>query len=188
MAIRKPFGMPVIAARTVTAADYFAMPDTNERYELLEGVLHKMPSPTLEHQRIVGALYVALLGHSARAGGEAALSPLDIELGEKTVLQPDVIYLAPDQSDIARDHIHGAPALIVEVASPGTRKYDVQEKLPAYAFYGVREAWIVDPRRRTVTVHEAADGRWASSRTVPFGEHIPSSIVEVGGGGLGAIS
>ncbi|MBI2767754.1 MAG: Uma2 family endonuclease [Chloroflexi bacterium] len=187
MALRKPSGTPLPADHRVTAADYFAMPYTPERYEVLEGVLHQMPSPTFEHQRIVLRLATALDAFAGRAGGEAGIAPLDVELDEHNVLQPDVIYIAPDQLANASDHVHGAPALIVEVASPSTRKYDANEKLPVYARLGVGEAWIVDPKRRTVAVYRAGDGRFAPPLTVAFGEPIPSGIVDVGDGGLGAL-
>ncbi|MBI2767755.1 MAG: Uma2 family endonuclease [Chloroflexi bacterium] len=187
MALRKPSGTPVPANRRFTAADYFAMPYTPERYEVIEGVLHRMPSPTFEHQDIALELCIALKQYSARAGGRVGIAPLDVELDEHNVLQPDVIYIAPDQLAIASDHVHGAPALIVEVTSPSMRKYDANEKLPAYARLGVREAWVVDPKRRTVAVYSATDGRFGPPLTVAFGQPIPSGIVEVGDGGLGAL-
>ena len=177
--------MPVIAQRPMTARDYFAMPDTEERYELIEGRLVLMPSPTLDHQDIVLEIAVAFREHQRHHGGRVVIAPADVELSFKTVFQPDVFYIAPGGIADARDHVTGAPDLVVEVSSPGTKTYDTREKLPLYALHGVREAWIVDPKRKTVTVHSAEGGRFVRAETVAFGEAIPSKVVEVGDAGLG---
>jgi Uma2 family endonuclease len=100
------------------------------------------------------------------------------------VFQPDVFYIAPGGIARARDHVTGAPDLVVEVSSPSTKSYDTRKKLPVYAMHGVREAWIVDPKRKTVTVHSAEGGRFVHAVTVAFGEPIPSKVVEVGDAGL----
>jgi Uma2 family endonuclease len=184
MAIRKPFGMPVIAEHPMTARDYFAMPATEERYELIEGRLVVMPSPTLDHQDVVLEVAVAFREHQRLHGGRVVIAPADVELSFKTVLQPDVFYIAPGSIAEARDHVIGAPDLVVEVASPSTKTYDARDKLPVYAMHGVREAWIIDPKKKTVTVHTARDGRFVQSATVSFGEAIPSAIVAVGDAGL----
>ena len=49
----------------------------------------------------------------------------------------------------SRRGIEGAPDIVVEVASPGTRRYDLLTKLPAYFSNGVLEVWIADPVGRS---------------------------------------
>jgi Uma2 family endonuclease len=73
--------MPVFAERPMTARDYFAMPDTEERYELIEGRLVVMPSPTLDHQDVLGRIYLALIAVQDTQGGRAILAPADVEHG-----------------------------------------------------------------------------------------------------------
>ena len=48
---------------------------------------------------------------------------------------------------------NGAPDFIIEIVSPGTPADDYIRKLYHYKNAGVREYWIVDPRRRTITVN-----------------------------------
>ena len=188
MAIRKPSPLPAFTNRLLTAGDYFAMPDTPERYELLEGRLVQMPAPRLDHQDAVLELAVAFRTHQRTHGGRVVLSPVDVELSERTVFQPDLAYIAPGGSAVAGEHVVGASDVVVEVASPSTRRYDRGKKLPLYALHGVREAWIVDLRALTVTVHFATDGRFTRRETVGFGQHIPSAIVDVADAGLGAFA
>jgi Uma2 family endonuclease len=45
-----------------------------------------------------------------------------------------------------------APDFIIEIVSPGNPADDCIRKLYYYKNAGVREYWIVDPRRKTVTV------------------------------------
>ncbi len=188
MAIRKPSGMPVIADRPMTAADYFAMPPTLERYELLDGRLVLMASPTAEHQMIVLEVAVSIRAFARTEGGQVLVAPIDVEFPPRTVLQPDVLYIAAGGVAEVREHVTGPPDLVVEVASPGTKTYDARDNLPVYALHGVREAWIIDPRRKTVAVHHAEDGRFVRSETVAFGAPISSAVVSVGDAGLGALA
>ena len=53
---------------------------------------------------------------------------------------------------IVRDRIWGAPDLVVEVLSPGTRRRDTMTKRRWYQRYGVREYFIIDPVSKTVEV------------------------------------
>jgi Uma2 family endonuclease len=55
--------------------------------------------------------------------------------------------------------IQGAPDLVVEVISLGTRRYDRGTKLKWYRHYGVRECWLVDPVGRDVEVVAFRPGR-----------------------------
>jgi Uma2 family endonuclease len=48
---------------------------------------------------------------------------------------------------------NGAPDFIVEIISPSNPSDDYIRKLYYYKNAGVREYWIVDPRRKTVTVN-----------------------------------
>lgn len=48
---------------------------------------------------------------------------------------------------------NGAPDFIIEIVSPGNPADDYIRKLYYYKNAGVREYWIVDPRRKTVTVN-----------------------------------
>jgi len=55
--------------------------------------------------------------------------------------------------------VRGAPAIVVEVLPPGTRRVDEKMKYRLFERTGVREYWLVDPGLDLVKVfRRAADG------------------------------
>ncbi|SEU23222.1 Uma2 family endonuclease, partial [Enterocloster lavalensis] len=57
---------------------------------------------------------------------------------------------------------HGAPDFVAEILSPSSRSRDCLLKLIRYREAGVREYWIVDPERETVTVYDFAENKVGS--------------------------
>lgn len=163
---------------TLTVDDWFTRPDVPERSELYQGVLIVAPPPGGDHQSIVTEMTVAL-GVAAHAnGGITLVAPTGVVLAEDVGFEPDLLYLSPERTHLLRQRgVDGSPDIVVEVASPGTRRFDRLTKLPAYLANGVREVWIVDPATRTVEVHELGE---AEPRTCGFGEPIPSRLLDVG--------
>ncbi|MDH4064615.1 MAG: Uma2 family endonuclease, partial [Acidobacteriota bacterium] len=68
------------------------------------------------------------------------------------VVQPDVVFVSNERVHIVDGQVWGAPDLVVEAESFGTRRRDRVWKRRWYGQYGVREYWLVDPVERTVTV------------------------------------
>jgi Uma2 family endonuclease len=58
-----------------------------------------------------------------------------------------------DKNKLDGKRCNGAPDFIVEIISPSNPSDDYIRKLYYYKNAGVREYWIVDPRRKTVTVN-----------------------------------
>ena len=54
---------------------------------------------------------------------------------------------------MVRKRCNGAPDFIIEIVSPGNPADDYIRKLYYYKNYGVREYWIVDPQRKSVTIN-----------------------------------
>jgi Uma2 family endonuclease len=77
-----------------------------------------------------------------------------------TTVGADVLYVTADV--LARQTaeitvLDGIPTLIVEILSPNTTVEELNEKIDAYLAAGVPLVWIIDPYRRTVTVHRPGD-------------------------------
>lgn len=137
-----------------TYKDYAALPESRDKYEVVNGVLYMSPAPSGAHQDAALEIASHLRAHIKQAGlGLVRIAPFDVELAPNVVVQPDVLVVLKENSDKVTDNrIIGAPDLVVEVASPSTAIYDRHEKLEAYARAGVPEYWIVDPNAHTVEV------------------------------------
>lgn len=177
-------GEPMVIREGMTADEYFRMPETNIQHNLIDGRLYMSPSPFWKHQQVVGDLYDAMRDAARELGGRALISPMDCRLADGSVVQPDVGFIAPENLGIIHDHIVGAPDLVIEVLSRGTRRFDRTKKLAVYARNGIREAWLVDPDSETVIVFTGDGDHWVREQSVLFGEPIPSSVVPPAAYGL----
>ena len=151
----------------LTTGDYLSGPEDLRRRELVWGIVREPPAPRFGHQSIVTRITV-LLDQHVRAGrlGVVVVSPIDVVLDEANalVVQPDAIFVAHDRVHIIRDQVWGAPDLVVEVASRGTATLYSTTKLEWYRAYGVRECWLVEPRRQRVTVVDLGCGARTDNR------------------------
>jgi Uma2 family endonuclease len=132
------------------------------------------PAPSFRHQLACSILADLLLQYARRIGGRSVQSPVDVELGERTVIQPDVVLVTPSRLDRFRRHLVGAPDLAVEVLSPGTAGRDRREKLALYAASDLRELWLVDPEARTFEALTRSGATFAVA--LPTGERYASPI------------
>jgi len=144
----------------LTYEDLQYFPADGKRRELIDGELYVTPSPNVRHQVLVGRLHIAIANHLAgRPGtGRVLLSPLDVVLSPHDVVEPDLLFVGSDQLDVLTlKNVQGAPALVVEVLSRGTRKTDEQVKRRLFARVGVREYWLVDPELDLIKVSRRGD-------------------------------
>jgi Uma2 family endonuclease len=134
--VRLQDGMAFVSAvGGFTPADVDRLPDDGRRYELLDGVIVVTPAPTRSHQRALVKLSALLLAAEVRPA-LTLVAPYDVTLAPTRRVQPDVlVFRAPDDP---------LPALVIEVASPSTVRYDREQKLRAYADAGVPSYWLVD--------------------------------------------
>ena len=102
-------------------------------------------------------------------------------------VQPDFVEVLSSRESILREgRIMGVPDLIIEILSRGTKAYDQEVKLDAYARAGVPEYAIIDPSARTLSHYRLeAPGRYASPHV--YGEAevarfdcLPTIFVPVG--------
>ena len=80
-------------------------------------------------------------------------APCDVILSEENVVQPDILFVRRERSGIIGEaNLKGAPDLVIEILSPGTRSKDLELKRKTYARFGIQEYWVVDPEAATVEV------------------------------------
>ena len=82
---------------------------------------------------------------------EVYTAPFDVKLSESTVVIPDISVIC-DSSKLTDKGCSGAPDWIIEIVSSNAI-HDYLVKLNLYQAYGVREYWIVDPKKQSVTVY-----------------------------------
>jgi Uma2 family endonuclease len=131
----------------MTYQDFAGLPDNGKHYELIEGELVLNPSPVTRHQQIVRKIVVRLdLYFTDHGGGEVFVAPLDVVLADDVVLEPDLIVVRDERRSIVTDkNIQGAPNIVVEILSEGTRRRDEILKRKLYERFGIDEYWVVDP-------------------------------------------
>jgi Uma2 family endonuclease len=136
-----------------TYEEYKRLSD-DQRYEVLEGELVELPTPPCLHQLILGNLLLPLAVFTRERDLGALLIPTDVILSERTVLQPDLFFVARDRESIMDldGGVHGPPDLVIEVLSSATAERDLGIKREIYSKYGVREYWIVDPEAKSIEV------------------------------------
>lgn len=133
---------------------YAALPDDGNRYEIMQGVLMMSPAPEPAHQGIADEIASYLRSQILYAKrGLVFTAPLDVVLSSHNTTQPDVIVLLKEHLDrLQKKYIAGAPDLVVEVISPGSKTYDRLVKYGVYAKAGVPEYWLVNAREQTIEV------------------------------------
>lgn len=138
-----------------TTEDIYALPE-GERAELIDGQIFYMTPPTTNHQRLVSDMHYQIKDFIRKNNGQCEVfpAPFAVFLNEddRTYVEPDISVIC-DGEKLTDRGCQGAPDWIVEVVSPGSRQMDYYKKLIKYRTAGVREYWVVDPDRRTVTVY-----------------------------------
>ena len=115
-----------------------------------------MSAPTIRHQDWVLELAIALKEfiNKHRGSCKVHIAPCDVRLDKDdyTMVQPDLMVCCK-RDRITEKRIEGAPDFVLEVTSPSSAYLDRHKTLQKYRDAGVREYWIVDPYKETVTVY-----------------------------------
>jgi len=100
------------------------------RFELADGQVRMMVGATNAHNDIKNNVEVALTLLARKSGCRASSSDSGIRTGERSLRLPDVVVNCGPRNPDAREI--QAPAVVVEISSPGTRATDLGVKLAEY--------------------------------------------------------
>jgi Uma2 family endonuclease len=140
--------------RTWTYEDLFRLPDDGKRYEIIDGELCEMPSPSFEHSTAVMYLIAIFLRVVTAVGGLIRTDPLDVFMKGANPVQPDIVILLRDRLHLISSRgIEGAPNLLMEIMSPSNSAHDRLRKWALYAQGGVDEYWLVSPEAAIIEVY-----------------------------------
>lgn len=127
--------------------------------ELVAGELVREPPPGEDHGRVAANVLILMGGFVREHGlGRAygAETGFVIARDPDTVRAPDAAFVTTERLEAARrrgPYLEGAPDLAVEVISPSNSGIALAAKVRDYLAAGAQAVWVVEPSRRTVTVH-----------------------------------
>jgi Uma2 family endonuclease len=133
---------------------FYGLRSETGRFEILNGNLWLIHAPGTKHQAVTLRMAVALHRHiDAGDLGQVFQAPYDVVLSRANVIQPDILFVRKERRGMVSEiNLQGAPDLVIEVLSQGTRERDIKLKRKIYADFGIPEYWIVDPVFETVEV------------------------------------
>ena len=145
----------------LTLKEFENLPDDGFRTELVRGRLVREPPAGMDHGWIGNYLAFLItdlvLEHDL---GKVFGADTGFVLFEKppTVRAPDVAFVAshrlpPPQESPGLGRL--APDLAVEILSPSNKAIEILDKVEDYLESGTRLVWVVEPRRRSVTVYRS---------------------------------
>jgi Uma2 family endonuclease len=138
----------------MSEAEYLALPEEKPYLEYVDGMVVQKAMPDRNHSRLANELGGLLREFAQAHGGEATADLRALQPDRQSYRIADTGYLAPGTPD-GNDVL---PTLAVEVRSPDETIASQQRKCVGWIEAGVREAWLVEPRTRTIEVFEA-DGQ-----------------------------
>ena len=148
----------------LTYDDFVRFPDDGLRHELIDGEHYVTPSPDTRHQQISGDLFALIWTYlEAHPVGRVFHAPFDVVFSNFDVVEPDLLYMSNERAAriLTAANVQGVPELVVEIASPGTRRRDETIKRNLYERSGVSEYWVVDPELDVVRVYRRAGEEFA---------------------------
>ena len=138
----------------MSLTEFLALGETDERMELVDGVLYIMPTAIKDHQFLMYMIrqhFEALLDHFEIPPYEVhhdITTILSVEL--QRAVEPDLVVILAGRNDIGGTrYVEGTPDIVIEILSTD-RNRDLVGKRQLYAEAGIPEYWIFDPVNDTV--------------------------------------
>ena len=138
-----------------TEDDYYNLPE-DVRAELIDGQIYSQAAPSRIHQRILSEIHTVINNYIKGKKGFCQVYPAPFAVNlcqdDHTIVEPDISGRC-DRNKLTDKGCTGAPDWIIEITSPSNSEHDYILKLNLYKAAGVREYWIVDPKKETILVY-----------------------------------
>jgi Uma2 family endonuclease len=150
----------------MTADELWRMPSDGKRHELIRGELRTLAPAGADHGDVTNSFACLLTVHvKAQKLGKvfAAETGFRLSRDPDTVVGADVAFVRTERiakAGVPKGFWEGAPDLAVETVSPSDTVEEVEEKVDAYLAAGALAVLVINPRRKTVTIHR--DGQAAA--------------------------
>jgi Uma2 family endonuclease len=152
-------------------------------YELLNGRIVMSPPAGWPHGTVEVNIS-APLAMFVRAQGLGIVlgSSTGYELPSGDTVEPDISFISKERlaagpTPQTGKFLRVVPNLVVEILSPATARKDQTEKKAIYAENGVEEYWIVDPKRKEITLYARTGKRYTRGVTYTARDTIRSRVL-----------
>ena len=150
------------------------------RQEKINGKIYLMAGTSTGHGH--AAINLSFIFKNYLKGKKCQLfgENISVKFDKDNEVLPD-IKIVCDSNKIKKNHIEGAPDLIIEILSPRTRTKDETEKKDLYEKHGVKEYWLIDTNNKTVQVYILKGDKYIKDYTyTEFDEYDIKDIEETG--------
>ena len=160
MSIRETTVMKTPETKVWTDAEFMALPDDGNRYELVKGELTNMGNSGALHGYIAIILSAALFALvTSRKLGVLLDSSTAFTMKNGNKRSPDIAFFAKERlqglEELPTGFLEGAPDLVVEILSLGSTIAEIEDKIAEYFVNGTRLLWVISPGQHYVLVYRS---------------------------------
>lgn len=134
------------------------------KWEIISGIAYAMtPAPSILHQSVSHKIDGQLFQLLEECEHCHALLPVDWQVAEDTIVQPDHLVICGELPHSAKLTV--TPSLIFEILSNSTRKKDENLKFELFQAAGVLYYCLVDPETKSAKLFRLEDKRYVDQGT-----------------------
>jgi Uma2 family endonuclease len=161
MSIRENAVIKTPETKVWTEAEFMALPDDGNRYELVRGELVNLGNSVALHGYIAIILSAALFAL-------VTFRKLGVLLDSSTAFtmkngsnkrSPDIAFFAKERlqglEELPTGFLEGGPDLVVEILSLGSTIAEIEDKIVEYFANGTRLLWVISPGQHYVLVYRS---------------------------------
>ena len=160
MSIRENTVIKTPETKVWTDAEFMALPDDGNCYELAKGELINLGNSGALHGYIAIILSAALFALvTSRKLGVLLDSSTAFTMKNGNKRSPDIAFFAKERlqglEELPTGFLEGAPDLVVEILSPGDTVAEIEDKIAEYFANGTRLLWVISPGQHYVLVYRS---------------------------------
>ncbi|MHB8628039.1 MAG: Uma2 family endonuclease [Aggregatilineales bacterium] len=135
--------------------EYLHWPD-ERRVELVDGRIEYLMPVSLQHQQILGFLYILFTAFLAkRPLGKVTIAQFPMKLfGKAHGREPDLLFVSTAHTDrLHETYLDGPADLVIEIISPESIERDTVDKFAEYQAGDVTEYLLIDLDKKQVRLY-----------------------------------